>query len=197
MLIECPHCEAKVDGRLIGEREYGATDEYDPCKYVFLECPICQQPLLGVCESTIEYTIGRRGTAGKTVWLLPQRVWPLPLPHESNDPSIPQIVRTSLDDARKCFHAKVYTACAVMCGRALEAICKEKTSELTLARGLQKLKSTNQIDNRLFDWGEALRKERNIGAHASEETVSRLDAQDILDFANAITEYIYIMAAHR
>jgi hypothetical protein len=82
-----------------------------------------------------------------------------------------------------------------MCGRALEAICKEKTGETTLAKGLQKLKSTNQIDGQLFNWGEALRKERNIGAHVSEETVSRLDAQDILDFANAIVAYIYIMSA--
>jgi hypothetical protein len=84
-----------------------------------------------------------------------------------------------------------------MCGRALEAICREKTGEATLllAKGLQKLKSTNQIDDRLFNWGEALCKERNIGAHASEETISRLDAQDILDFANAIVEYIYVMTA--
>ena len=82
-----------------------------------------------------------------------------------------------------------------MCGRALEVICKEKTGELTLAKGLKSLKSQNLIDSRLYDWGEALRKERNIGAHASDETVTRTDARDILDFANAIVEYIYVMTA--
>ncbi len=46
-----------------------------------------------------------------------------------------------------------------------------------------------------FIRGDALRKERNIGAHATGESVSRLDAQDVLDFAKAIAEYIYVMSA--
>jgi hypothetical protein len=190
MLIECPHCDARVYGKLIAERAYAPTYESggytDAYKYVFLECPSCHESLLGLCNQDEQYDEYTR-------WESPIRLWPCP--EELYDPNIPHFVRTSLDDARKCFHAKVYTACAVMCGRALEAICKEKTGETILAKGLQELKSTNQIDDQLFNWGEALRKERNIGAHASEETVSRLDAQDILDFANAIVEYVYVMTA--
>jgi len=120
-------------------------------------------------------------------------VWPEP--DEQLPGEVPRLIRVSIDDARKCFRAKVYAACAVMCGRALEAMCKEKTGQLILANGLKKLRTDNVIDDRLYQWGEALRKERNIGAHASDETISRADAQDILDFAIAIVEYVYVMSA--
>ncbi len=50
------------------------------------------------------------------------------------------------------------------------------------------------IDSRLFAWGEALRKERNMGAHASIESPSRQDARDLLDFAWAIVDYVYILS---
>ena len=41
--------------------------------------------------------------------------------------------------------------------------------------------------------GEALRNRRNIGAHASDENISREDASDILDFTIAICEYVYVL----
>ena len=190
MLIECPDCAAKVHSKLLAERVYAPTYQNDPYKCVLLECPSCQGVLLGLCDYDIYIAFDGTEQEG---WSLPKRLWPDP--QKSYDVSIPPLVRHSLEDARKCFEAQVYTACVVMCGRALEAICNEKTGESNLARGLQTLKSTNQIDDRLFNWGEALRKERNIGAHASEETISRPDAQDILDFANAIVEYIYVLTA--
>jgi hypothetical protein len=89
--------------------------------------------------------------------------------------------------------SKAYMTCAVMCGRAVEAICMDKTKSKTLAEGLKKLKSAKIIDEKLFEWSEALRHERNIGAHAGDETTSRQDASDVLDFALAISEYVYVL----
>lgn len=186
MIIECPRCEAKVHGAVIAEREYPPTDDVDPYKYVLLECPGCKGPLLGYCE----YVIWNADDAG---WTDPERVWPKPDEHLPGE--VPSLVRVSLADARKCYKANVYTACAVMCGRALEAMCKEKTGETNLAKGLKQLHTSKIIDDRLFEWGEALRKERNIGAHASDDTISKADARDVLDFAIAIIEYVYIMIA--
>jgi hypothetical protein len=189
MLIECPDCDAKVHGKLIAEKVFEYYDRESE-RFVFLECPGCHKPLLGRSDY-IEFETEDGFDSGWTTNLV--RLYPQP--HKKLDPLIPHQVIQSLEDARKCYQAKVYTASAVMCGRALEAICKEKTGESTLAKGLKSLKSQNLIDNRLFDWGDALRKERNIGAHASDETVTRTDARDILDFANAIVEYIYVMTA--
>ncbi len=81
-----------------------------------------------------------------------------------------------------------------MCGKAIEAICREKTGEKTLQKGLKKLKDKGLIETRLYDWGEALRKERNIGAHATDEMTSAKDAEDVLDFATAFAEYVYVLS---
>ena len=51
----------------------------------------------------------------------------------------------------------------------------------------------NIIDTRLFEWAEVLRKERNIGAHTTEDETSREDAKDVLDFGIALCEYIYVL----
>ena len=185
MLIQCPTCEAKVNASVIAEKQFAADDYTDPHKYLFLECPSCNQILLGYSE----WELGSPTTEG---WSEPFRLWPEP--HEYFHVCIPSLVRRSLEDARSVT-SEIYTACAVMCGRAIEAICKEKTSEGTyLHKGLKKLKDNGVIDNRIYSWGEALRKERNIGAHASEDTVSKEDAKDIFDFSTAIAEYVYVMA---
>ena len=93
-----------------------------------------------------------------------------------------------------CFRARAYSACAVMCGRAIEAMCKSHTNEQTLHKGLTAMRDASVIDGRLFEWGESLRQERNIGAHASEQTVTREDANDVLEFAGAICEYVYVLS---
>src|SRR5260221_14481976 len=119
------------------------------------------------------------------------REWPQPdAPLHAN---IPLSVRRSLQEAKKCFECKAFMACAVMCGRAIEGLCKDKVNAEYLDSGLKKLKVAKIIDEKLFEWGDALRDERNIGAHAGEETVSWQTAKDILDFALAIAEYVYVL----
>jgi hypothetical protein len=82
-----------------------------------------------------------------------------------------------------------------MCGKAIEAICAEhKTKSKNLGAGLKELLDKKVIDVRLFEWGDALRQQRNIGAHANEEDVSREDARDVLDFALAICEYVFVLS---
>lgn len=99
-----------------------------------------------------------------------------------------------LRDAKKCLEAGVYSATAVMCGRVLEGIVREKCSETNLARGLAKLRDLRVIDDRLFEWSELLRKERNLGAHSSEQDVTKENAQDLYEFAQALCEFIYILS---
>ena len=109
------------------------------------------------------------------------------------DPSIPISVRHHLEEAKKCLKVNAYSAATVMCGKTIEAICKEKVKSKTLAVGLKKLKEQKIIDEKLYEWGEALRNERNIGAHASEEEITKEDAMDVFDFARTFCEYIYVL----
>lgn len=62
-----------------------------------------------------------------------------------------------------------------------------------IAKGLAELKVKGIIDERLFAWAEALRRERNIGAHASDEDTTKENAQDIIDFTIAIFDYVYTL----
>jgi hypothetical protein len=62
-----------------------------------------------------------------------------------------------------------------------------------LAPGIKELHAKGVIDARLAAWAEALQKARNLSAHASGEKVSKQDAQDLLDFASAICEYVFVL----
>lgn len=184
-IIECPDCESKVSAIVLAKKEYGPTDDYDPFRIYFLECPVCHRAMVGH-SNLIQI--------GPKEWDFADaaRLWPKP--KRNLDWSIPISVRKSIAEAVKCYNAKAYAACAVMCGRSLEALCKEHgVRNWQLAKGLKELKDNAIIDGRLFDWGEALRDRRNIGAHATEEDISKEDASDVLDFTIAICEYVYVL----
>jgi hypothetical protein len=73
-------------------------------------------------------------------------------------------------------------------------MCKDHNDKNTLDEGLKALRESGVIDSRLYEWSNSLRKERNIGAHAGEGNISADDARDVLDFAMAICEYVYVLA---
>jgi hypothetical protein len=188
VIIECSYCEARVDGRLIAQHTDAYNPEEDPGEFLvsLLECPNCKNSL--VAGQLSQYH------DDKQYWDVPDRMWPSPQQYFSH--SIPGIVRTSLEEANTCFKARAYSACAVMCGRSLEGICRHYgTKSQYLGGGLKELRERSIIDGRLLQWAEELQKSRNIGAHASEEKVLIHDARDLLDFTNAICEYIFVLSA--
>jgi len=185
VFVECNSCNAIVDAKELGEKTFGPDDYTDPQKYLLLECPKCDSVLLGLSE--IE-----RNDEGHWVFHSASRCWPEPSDNSVHH-AIPREVRKALKDAQKCFKAEVYSATAVMCGRAIEIICKEKTGAKTIAKGLEKMKAQGNIDEKIFTWADALRKERNLGAHATGYDTKKEDAKDILAFAVAICDYVYVL----
>ncbi len=178
MIVECHVCEAKVDGTVIAT--HSSRDPDDPCEFraALLECPQCKTTLLGGCYVDLDDQ--------------PSRLWPFPEKYLSRD--IPDIVRGSLEEARLCFKAGAYSACAVMAGRALEGLCRHFGAAKTLiGPGIKELRDKGVIDTRLFTWAQELQKARNLSAHASGEKVSKYDARDLLDFLEAIAEYVFVM----
>lgn len=187
MITECPHCDSKVDceekGFVSIDSEYAGL----PTKAVLLKCKVCHNPLFGYTEMV-------QISQNDFEWDHVRRLWPVP--EDDIDGEIPSIARVSLVEAKLCFRAKAYSACAVMCGRAIEGVCKHyHPTTKTLSNGLRKLKEEGTIDQRLFEWGEALREHRNLGAHASVEKVAKDDARDLLDFCVAICEYVFVLNA--
>ena len=182
MIVECKNCESKVDSIVL----YSGPDSGRLLKISLAKCPICESPLV------VGQTYLQTGP-DTSEWVDTKRLWPEP--NDYLHPSIPPQVRDSLLEAQKCYRAKAFMACVVMCGRTIEAICCPHTQEENLSRGLKALKEKGIIDGRLFEWGDSLRQERNIGAHATRIKTSREDAGFALDFATAICEYVFVLSA--
>ena len=182
MVIDCPYCQSRVDCREIGQHTDSDPREL-PFRITLLECPGCKN---GIIAGQSELP-----TEDGYDWDLPARLWPKP---DRVVWSLPEIVRVSLEEAMRCLRGGAYTACAVMCGRALEGLCKDQgTQDPGLFAALKELRDKQIIDARLFEWAEALRKMRNIAAHATPEKVSAEDANDLLDFVHAICDYVYLL----
>lgn len=172
-----------------GKYELGpqGDDEFEPVLYTLVSCDRCRSPQ--VLVQTAEVVGGVEWD-----WGDPSREWPTSTAPLS--PSIPTAIAREMQEARACFSAKLYTATAVMVRRTLEGMCVDQgTSKKQLFAALGELRDSNKIEGRLFDWAQALRVLGNQGAHFSKDPVSREDAQDALELAEALLDYIYVFTA--
>lgn len=181
ILFDCPKCSARVSARVEGLlRPNRRSDDI----LVLAVCPSCGDGLFGRT-----YFIPGTDFVNDDA----ERLWPAPQAIAVSA-SVPEASQRDIKDAQKCIAHGIYSAAAVLCGRALERLVKDRAPDSkTLAQGLATLKATGIIDARLGEWADALRKERNIGAHASDEEVTKANAQDVLDFTVAIFEYVYVL----
>jgi hypothetical protein len=61
-----------------------------------------------------------------------------------------------------------------------------------LAAALKEMRDRGLIDGSLFEWADGLRLAGNRAAHNVESDVSWEDAQDLLQFTEAILEYVVV-----
>ncbi len=139
--------------------------------FTLLKCPNCGDPflLVGVGEAVL-------------------------YPPEDNpiNPNLPAPLKSAYAEAVSCFKSKAYTGTAMLCRKTLEGICAEYgVTGRNLVSNLKELKDRGIIENRLYDWADALRISGNEAAHDIKVTVSPEDARDILEFTNALLEYIF------
>jgi hypothetical protein len=105
---------------------------------------------------------------------------------------VPPDIRGDLVEAEKCLNSGAYTAAVTMAGRALEGLVRKLTSRsVRLQEGIKELHQSKVIDDRLLDWADKLRLERNEGAHASGRSYNAQDAADLVEFSKAISEYVF------
>jgi hypothetical protein len=212
LIVECPYCDARVDAKEIATYQCPTREHYDesrkqfdenpdswsdgldgdvdvndwvwPYRATLLVCVACDRVLLAYQEDEGSLETGQR-------WSEPRRVYP---PEQALDfpVQIPEGIRRSLEEAKRCLRAEAYPATAVMCGRAVEGLCRHFNPGVYLGTGLSELRTRGIIDGMLWQWGEELQRHRNIGAHAGEATISKDDAVDLFDFALAICQYVFV-----
>lgn len=183
MIIECGECREYVDAKEYGGyvRQFGGREP--SCCYTLLCCAKCASPM--VIRQT---NIGNM--AEGDIWDRPFLLFPSP--DIQANPRAPQAIRRAFEEACGCFRAQAYTASAIMCRKALEGICVEHdVKERNLALSLKKMKDAGLIDDRLFEWSDALRLAGNEAAHGVETNIESADAKDIIEFTNAIIDYMF------
>lgn len=186
MAVICPHCDRSVIAMPKGYTKHYDPREGPPERWTLLQCPSGHTLL--VLQN--EYN-GSGMTFNDDE---PFRVYPPQERQLSND--IPERLRSTLDEARRCFRAKAYTATVAMTGRTLEGACDlHGVNEGVLYRSLEKMKEKGFIDGRLSEWADTLRGVRNAAAHFNDDDISRQDAEDALAFGEALLDYLYVLTA--
>lgn len=183
MILECTNCNAHVETEEIGEYEYLRNEDHPSGRFVLLKCKKCGSPILINQDNIGNMVEGN-------IWDSPITLFPNQDTHFN--PNAPKAIRTSYEEAAKCFRNRAYTASAIMCRKTLEGICKNNgISERNLVQAIRKMKESKIINDQLFEWADTLRMAGNEAVHGVDITVSREDSRDMLDFTNAIIDYIY------
>jgi hypothetical protein len=193
MLIDCTHCQARVNAEELELAAYHEVEIWlNSYRIALLRCPQCRH--LVVAQQDMLVPSGFNSLEDTEKWGEAMRVWPEPFSELAL--SIPETIRTCLLEARKCLQATAYTACVAMSGRGIEEMCRHfGTKKQTLFEGLKELHERGVIDTRLYGWGDELRKHRNLAAHATGANFNLVDAKDLYDFATAICEYVFVLTA--
>jgi hypothetical protein len=192
----CPTCnilvEAKVIARGFGEFRSDAVNpldgddaEYHGDHYSIALCPRCNGPFL-VREALY-------GIPGEFETVTDKAVL-FPISTAPKLEGLPDSVRRSLDQAHRSFSTASYDACALMCRRALEAVCKALSAKgSNLALRVADLQENGHIDARLLKWADGVRLVGNDAAHDVETAVTPQDARDILDLTEALLMYVFTL----
>ncbi|SCG75941.1 protein of unknown function [Micromonospora echinaurantiaca] len=153
---------------------------YPDFEYTLLCCTNCREASLQVREHWVFDTPNE----------IPKFVYPA---RRQLSTDVPAELRREFEEARTCFEAKAYTATVVMVRRTLEGIGVDNDiNDRPLARQIERMKTEGLIDNSIAEWADSLRALGNQGAHFTGRQVSREDANDALDFAEALLDHIYV-----
>ena len=101
-------------------------------------------------------------------------------------------IADTYQEALICLRAKAFIATALMCRRTVEGVAAHHSiAARSLASALKELKDKGIIEERLFEWAEALRIAGNQAAHDANVAISKQDATDIVDFTDAFLAYVF------
>lgn len=182
----CPKCGEPSKSSVRGRVEAYIPEDGLPYEFALLQCTRseCQEPIVQIRE---DFGQGFEADTPAIYYPAPRRL----------STAVPAPLRNAFDEARKCFNAKAYQATLVMVRRTLEGTCADQGStKRTLATSLKELRAQGKIDGFLAEWADLLRIVGNEGAHfSSTDDASAQDAEDALDFAEALLDHLYVLRA--
>lgn len=183
--FECPFCKKYSSLRQSDikhgdtRREFisrGVNIENDGYWWIGL-CNSCEHPFL-ILDEGVE-------------------IYPQVLP-SITDIRIPDNIRENLIEAKKCYSVSAYRGCATLARRIIQIISLEKGANPNdkLVDQIKWLRDSHIITNEIKEWADVVRWVGNEAAHPSQSgVVTQVDAKDILDLTEQITNILYIAPA--
>lgn len=189
LIMQCDHCGKRTTFAIRTEYTYVAQVETgyygDSTIWRIMQCLECLKPTL---VQTIKSPINLYGTISKPRVEILYPAEKLPL---SDLPT--RIERAYLATLKVKYEPNAF---AVLAGRTLEMLCNhENVPGKVLAHRLENLANSGRIPLPLAQMALQLKQLRNLGAHAAEDEVNEEDVPIILDFLEAILEYLYVAPA--
>lgn len=185
----CPHCGNRAPQRLVhvqrfltcGYRSDGTREDYEcPSAHYVAVCETCSEVLLYLDEFD---------DFGEKSFIKASIVWPEP---KALHHSVPSRVRDCYEEADRIRHFAP-NGFATLIGRTLEAMCDDRhIPKGKLEHRLKELAERKEIPPELAKMTHVLRRQRNIGAHADEDSVKPGHVRIIDDFFRVVVEYVYV-----
>ena len=199
--IWCGHCGGQTvfNIRAQGSRNGAVPDDnykdgQDITEWRILECQRCKKPTLEEIKIAYEFVIDDVYGGMEPVSYKPTILYPEP---KTKPPltNLPKLIEKRYMDALASMDVSP-SAFAVLTGKTLEAVCNhEHMTGKTLAAKLNNLIGSARIPPVLAQMAQQIKHIRNLGAHDAEDDVTEEDVPIILDFLEAILEYLYVAPA--
>jgi hypothetical protein len=110
------------------------------------------------------------------------------------DENIPKGIKRIYSQALGSYSCGLYEPCVIMCRKTLEAICVEfEIKKGDLKSRLLLLEKNGIIDQKLLSWSDELRMIGNDAAHDMNIVIEKVDAQDAIEFLDAIMLYVFLL----
>lgn len=198
-VMDCYHCGNRTQMNLLtsykdewsdGELNIGGYDMYSLYK-----CPVCKEVTLEksslFSEDIIFYGNSKyereKAIEDATInrILFPE--------HNFDENIVPENVKKAFEAALKIRRIEPNT-CAVAIRRTLEMICKDKKAKgSTLVKQLEDLATSGTLPVILGDAAFFIRRLGNTAAHANNDEVSYEQVNQMIEFTEAILEYVYVI----
>jgi hypothetical protein len=205
----CPRCNKQSSFELVGdipltfsglrliERDGSQTPVANSWSTVLL-CRNCKE---GISIIEVEYKFpapplrpGSGVSAGLAVSRRPIHWYPQV--GSTVDASVPEPIKSAIEEAITTLHAGCSRAAAIMARHTLEAFLKTRgIAEHNLKASIDKLASNGDLAPGLKDWCHEVRGVGNAGAHDPLASISKEDAEDLINFMMSLLDYFYVLPA--
>ena len=193
--VFCAQCNVQTAARVVAEytkttpanSDQAAIDPVDTPYYV----AVYELALCGRCEAVFLKESNYYEIPGDIMASQGEEIL-YPTNRNISMDGIPESITRAYVAAARSYQVGLYEPCVIMCRKCIEALCHQLgATKGNLKSRLAGLQNNGQIDQKLMIWADELRLIGNDAAHDLDVLIEQIDAQDALEFVEAILMYAF------